>query len=66
MPVGSTRLLARSPLAAFGILFVPESFRDPDRRQLSWSDLLPPRNTPEPIQRPRVECDRESLGRRAS
>jgi hypothetical protein len=60
------RSLARSPLPACGILLVPESFRDPDRYQLSWSNLLPPRDTPKPIQRPRVERDSERLWRRAS
>jgi hypothetical protein len=62
--VGSTRVLARAPLPACGSLLTPEPLRDPDCRQLSRADLLPSCNTPQPIQRLCVECDRESLGGR--
>ena len=66
MPVGSTRLLARAPLLAGRSLLAPESLRDPECCQVSRSNLLPPRNTPEPVERLRVERDRERLGGRTS
>jgi hypothetical protein len=66
MPVGSTRLLARALLLVCHRLLAPESLRDPDCRQLSRSNLLPSRNTPEPVERLCVEGDRQSLGGRTS